>query len=759
MGHRLFSIFCVILLLCGTQFVSAQNYLFKDNQSDYQIVIPDSASNVESQAAIELQRLVAQCSQCTLPIIHESQLPAKDSTFVSIGLTQLLSPGLIDDVKDDGFIVMSDGCRLYLAGKEKKATLYAVYDFLEHEMGFRLYTPSALSIPSSKEFELTDFQRIENPDFTYRETLYLYPNQSQFYADWHHLQNRADMKREWGMFVHTFKHLVDPELYFETHPEWFSEINGKRVKDGQLCLTNPQVLEVLCHHLDSMMKLNPEAKIWSVSNNDNYNNCTCEHCRRMDSLYGSPAGTLLNFINQEARRFPDKTISTLAYQYTRQAPQRNIVPDSNVNIMFCSIECGRQEAIETLASEASFRKDMEDWSRLTNNIFLWDYVVQFRNMLNPFPNLHVLQPNLQYFHNHGVKLMFEQGTGDVNKTSWMELRTYLLAKLLWNVDADVKALTDDFCDGYYGRAAVPIKEFYRSMTESLIASGKRLDIYGYPIHGKDGYLSPSQVDYYQYLIYTAYLLVGNDSLLTSRVRYLELSLDFAILELAMSNVSPKLSFFIPQADGSRQINEEMVQRADAFVRDCDRFGVESLEEMGYSPEEFRANIDNYLRKSMSSNLAKGKAVKLHTDFSPQYNAVCGASALTDGVSGILNYNNNWLGFYGKPLFADIDLEKVQEVSNISLDFYFYPLSWIFLPQKVEFYVSKNEKKWEKVGEVSAENPEWLAKAFIKTFKAEFPSKKARFIRVIAQPLPQIPDWHRAVGNPCWIFCDEIIVNN
>jgi hypothetical protein len=36
--------------------------------------------------------------------------------------------------------------------------------------------------------------------------------------------------------------------------------------------------------------------------------------------------------------------------------------------------------------------------------------------------------------------------------------------------------------------------------------------------------------------------------------------------------------------------------------------------------------------------------------------------------------------------------------------------------------------------------------------------KASYLRVVAIPLPQIPLWHRATGQPAWIFTDEIIVN-
>ncbi len=56
--------------------------------------------------------------------------------------------------------------------------------------------------------------------------------------------------------------------------------------------------------------------------------------------------------------------------------------------------------------------------------------------------------------------MFEQGTGANNKTSWMEIRTYLISKLLWDVTADVNKIIDEFITGYYGKAAPYIKQYY-----------------------------------------------------------------------------------------------------------------------------------------------------------------------------------------------------------------------------------------------------------------------------------------------------------
>ena len=130
----------------------------------------------------------------------------------------------------------------------------------------------------------------------------------------------------------------------------------------------------------------PEAKYWSVSQNDTYKACECDECKNLYKQYGGYSGAMIWFVNQVAEKFPDKIISTLAYQYTRSAPL-NIKPADNVNIMFCSIECNRSRSLATDSLSASFRKDAEDWCNLTDNIFMWDYVVQFRNMVSPFPNL------------------------------------------------------------------------------------------------------------------------------------------------------------------------------------------------------------------------------------------------------------------------------------------------------------------------------------------------------------------------------------
>ena len=192
---------------------------------------------------------------------------------------------LLDSLRDDGFFIVGDGKEVVLHGAGEKGTLYAVYAFLEM-LGYRLYTPDAMVVPDVSKMQLPKCHIVSNPAFEWREVSYYYPNHSQLYADWHHIHTQADREAAWGLFVHTFQRLLPPSRYFDEHPQWFSLNNGRRSRDGQLCLSNPEVLEAMCQRLADTMQALPTRRIWSVSPNDNYNFCRCSHCLRMDSLCG-----------------------------------------------------------------------------------------------------------------------------------------------------------------------------------------------------------------------------------------------------------------------------------------------------------------------------------------------------------------------------------------------------------------------------------------------------------------------------------------
>src|SRR3546814_4483113 len=67
-------------------------------------------------------------------------------------------------------------------------------------------------------------------------------------------------------------------------------------------------------------------------------------------------------------------------------------------------------------------RDVQEWGKIAKDIIVWDYVIQFNHLVSPFPNLHVLQPNIQFFATNGVSAMFEQGNSEVGG-EFAELRS------------------------------------------------------------------------------------------------------------------------------------------------------------------------------------------------------------------------------------------------------------------------------------------------------------------------------------------------
>ena len=291
------------------------------------------------------------------------------------------------------------------------------------------------------------------------------------------LDTKRGGKHTYQGFVHTFYRLIPPEKYFKDHPEWFSEINGKRThKRAQLCLTNEQMRKELVKNLKERLRKNPAATIASVSQNDWAGNCQCRRCAAIEKQEASPAGLVVRFVNSIAadieKEFPNVAISTLAYQYTRKPP-KHVKPRHNVIVRLCSIECSFSKPL-TDERNKEFRDDIVGWSKICNRLYIWDYTTNFKHHIMPHPNLRVLGPNVKFFVDHNVKGIFEQGAYTTNGAEMAELRAWVLAKLLWDPSLDGQKLIDEFIDGYYGPAGPHIKAYLKLTHDAVERSGDHL---------------------------------------------------------------------------------------------------------------------------------------------------------------------------------------------------------------------------------------------------------------------------------------------
>lgn len=632
-----------------------------------------------------------------------------------------------------------------LAGDTPRAA-FALLEWL----GCRKWSPRDSLIPRLDTWAVADRNVTESPAFAWRE-LHYQNAFDEWYAHWHGLTQNSRKRSEWGLFVHTFQVLCPSKLHFEKHPEWFSFNGAQRVPDGQLCLTNDELKKHLTAALRDSMARKPAAKYWSVSQNDNFNYCKCDRCKASDERYGGPSGTMIAFVNDIAAEFPDKVISTLAYQYTRSAP-KNIKPLPNVNIMFCSIECNRGLPLTTDPTSKSFTRDFDDWAALTSNFYLWDYVVQFRSYVSPFPNLAVLQPNLQYFRSHRPDMIFEQGSGR-DRSEFSDLRAYLIAKWLWNPDLSRDSLLQDFCRGVYAEAAPYIIAYIKALEQHVAeAPGHNVWIYAVPQVEGETFLRPEHLQAYNALFDKAEAAATLNPRALARVREARLPLLFAELELAKIR-EPSLWV----ANGSEwSPNPIFRKKLEQFVAGCRAAGIQNLHENKGLLEYYEADMELYLANGRRGHLASGKPVSLETPASATY-AKGSTAVLTDGFCGQTDYRFHYLGFEGTDMSATLDLGSKQEVSSLETHFLSDQEAWIFWPRSVTFEASADGKNWKTLHTKTIEIAP-LGKKQTTTVSVRLTQPvKCRYIRVQADNLQSCPPWHSCNGQKCWIFCDEVVV--
>jgi hypothetical protein len=655
----------------------------------------------------------------------------------------------------DGFGVITNQKSIFVFGYTDKALENGVYDVLQRKFGFEYYQASANLIPSTlpKQFAYDKYESV--PAFAYREIFYGETRRSGF-ADWHKLTSGAssftfENHPGWGLWVHTLHRLLPPQDYFETHPEYYALRNGVRLKD-QICLSHPDVLDIVCINLGNEIAKNPKAIYWSVSQMDNYNYCECDACKHTDSIEQSHAGTMLRFVNEVAKRFPKQIISTLAYQYTRSAPVLT-KPEANVNIMLCTIEENRAKSLRG----TGFETDLKNWANLTHNILIWDYVINFSHMVMPFPNWPTLQENLQLFQEYGVQLLFEQGY-NAPSSEMQPLRAYLLSKWSWDPQLNADTLIENFTNYFYGPAGPMVREVLQTQVKELQMSGKALTLYEPPITHVGGYLNPASLKWALQMYDQAKKLPDMTSAQIQRVEMAEQSIRYALLEIGKSPLAgPDWYFNDNQAFYQKLLKD--------FIWTATQNGPKLLHEIKLSPSEYNDITLQFWKEAKVEHLAKKQNLRYLTLPSKNYSDGLTVSdttiwiqnsSINDGLRSTLEYQRGWQGWQGQDAKFAIQLSQPYIIDSVRIHYLANNQSWIMGPSHFE---ANGKNISNQAFTVRTDNPfvnlSQMNGAYPLTLK-EFPNTPIQNLELtIGNPGP-LPKWRGVAGNG-WLFIDEIEV--
>ena len=569
--------------------------LAKDGESEFTIVVADDASPSTRHGAEELQLFLEEMTGAALPIVSDAAPMGAHEIILgdNAHLERLGVPVDFEALGNEGYVIKTAGPHLVLAGGALRGNMYAVYGLLEDHLGCRWFAPRVQRIPKKKRLVLRALDETKVPVLEYREPFVI----DCFDGDWcarnrmnssaGHLEEKHGGKVRFGagMFVHTFNRLVPPDEHFDEHPEYFSEIDGRRIKDHtQLCCTNEDVIRICTDEMRKGMQSDPDAFVFSLSQNDWGNYCQCEKCQALAKAEGSQMAPVLHLVNRVAEaledEFPDKAIETLAYQWTRKAP-KTMRPRPNVIVRLCSIECCFMHPLATCDSpqNTAFRRDTEDWAKVADRLWVWDYVTSFRHFLAPFPNQRVLDDNIRYFIKNNVRGIFEQDNYRSVNGELSSLGGYIIAKYLWNPDYDEDTAINEFLEGVYGKAAKPIRRYIDLLHDKVEKDNIHVGIWVGPKEAQ--YLTPDIMAKAGKLWDKAERAVVDDPETLERVTIARLCIEYAWIEQNRDS-----AYVLDHGRFTAATDPDFAQRAKRFLEVARRANVTWI-------DEWRITLDVY----------------------------------------------------------------------------------------------------------------------------------------------------------------------
>lgn len=520
--------------------------IIKNNHTTYHIVHSVNSTEAERYACMELQKYLYLSTNTLIPVFSDKCAKRSKEIVIGDARTNSYKSELIGK-SSEAFLIKVVDENVYITGNSPRGILYGAYNFLEQFINFRCYTKDCEKYDILNELLIEkDYLFIKDFTFEYREVYFRDAFDGDFAAKNMLNSNLADLstkhgnKVKWFNFHHSFSDLINPNDYFDTHPEYFSLIDGKRVKEHtELCLSNPDVFKLCLDKLRKWIIDNPECDIFSVAQDEWMGHfvkmaCECENCKKIDEENNSQSGSIITFVNKLAsalqEEFPNKLIHTFAYQYSRRTPTK-VIPHKNIIVRLCNIECSWSKSILESAKinpegrDGMFLNDLINWSKISNHLYIWDYAVNFRNYLLPFPNIRTMAKNIELYKKNNVKGLLMQGNFSYGGKGYLdELKSYVTARLLSDTKESLDYLIKDFCENYYGIDSSKYIVDYINMWEDEIYD-KTLWLYD---DADSDLFTDELIEKGTKLLQLAYVNANND-IYKERIEKLLLGMEYAYL--------------------------------------------------------------------------------------------------------------------------------------------------------------------------------------------------------------------------------------
>ena len=473
-------------------------------------------------AAGELTNFLSRAFGKVIPVVSA---PTPGKTAIVVGTNEWSAAAGVDvlPLSRDGFMHRTVPGRIYIAGRdsakfnpsgnmmEEKATLFAVYDFLERHVGCRFYFPGVMGevVPQIGSFSVPVGEFTDAPDFTVRSV-------RKDIGVWYEPVSKARLARNDALCRYRWRlqteripccHGLREGHYIarfgKTHPEYFCKLkDGSRTNidkgpsdsyRGQLCHSSDVWEEIYKDARSYFLGEGPEVRgmmaernsvvvpghewRWQVSGGkyydvmpqDSMHRCWCEKCAAAFAKAKDPAQyateLLWGRVAECAQRLIDEGIpgnlTMMSYNPYKNVPDFNI--PTNVVVMVCSNGAWAKEKYQE-RDLARLKAWIEKCGR---KLHIWNncgkhvcFNLNYVDMPGITPRAYA-----KYYKRLAPHIFGAYCDNQSEKFIYSALNYYLYSRFAWNNDVDTDALLEEYYRLMFGKGADAMRRFDEEMED------------------------------------------------------------------------------------------------------------------------------------------------------------------------------------------------------------------------------------------------------------------------------------------------------
>jgi hypothetical protein len=453
--------------------------IVKNGRANAVVVVAADADAQTRKAANTLVEYVEKSTGVKLAVMTEQQALAGGTTGqvrMYIGDAETKERPFItkrlEGMKDDGFLIRPHADSVTIVGPTPWGTEYGVYEFLERYVGVRwlMPGPDGEDVPALRDVYVPRKEVREEPSTI-----------SRMFSPFQNI-NSPDVQVVWARknrihgtveFGHNLWSIFPPELYGETHPEFYPMRDGVRkipapgVKTGwQPCFSEEGTIPVAVNYILEYFRTHPDATSFSLGMNDAGGSCESDpaHPRFPNKLNSVGTQHLsdiyfewVNRVVEEVRKvYPDKWFGLLAYAETADPPSfqvnDHVIPFIAKDRLMWADD-GIREQDQRLIRE---------WADRADNIALYDYLYGTPYLV-PRMYTQLFDDTMKFAASAGVAAHYME-----LYPNWGEgPKAWIAAKLMWDPTQNVDKLLKEWYDRAVGPEAAPYLKAYYELWEKL----------------------------------------------------------------------------------------------------------------------------------------------------------------------------------------------------------------------------------------------------------------------------------------------------